>query len=359
MCPVLSADLAAAAALAALVAASPGAWSHDRTLSDPRITESSDLVVSALHPGLVWTTNDSGDTARVFGVDRSGRTVALLHLRGAVNRDWEALAAGRGAGGVPLLWVGDVGDNLSQWRSVRVYRVVEPTRLGDQDVAWTAYDLRYPDGPHDAETLLVDPRTQRMYIVTKQLRNAAVYEAPRRLRPDRVNLLRRVAPAPPIVTDGAFSPDGRTVALRGYFSAWTAPSIRGPWATMAIPLQPQGESLSWTPDGSALLLGSEGGRSQVWRVPVRVGSASGGAVASTSPASSAADGPTTSRRAVASSASTEGTAAAGSGGGTSREARLLLAAGAAVAALTATVSRRRRRGEGAVRARRPRGRRTP
>lgn len=265
----MRAEAFGALGLLALTLAPPAGVTRDRTLTDTRITESSSLVASATHPGLVWTTNDSGDSARVFGVDQSGRTVALLHLRGARARDWEALAPGKDANGKPVLWIGDLGDNRSSWPSVRVYRIAEPAHLGEHDVTWTGYDLRFPDGPRDAETLLVDPADQRLYVVSKRVDGAAVYAAPARLSPDRVNLLTRVAAAPSVVTDGSFSPDGTVVALRDYAWGWTASSVRGPWHRVPIPLEPQGESLTWQPDGKAILIGSEGVRSVVWRVPVR------------------------------------------------------------------------------------------
>ena len=205
----MRAEAVAAVGLVVLTLAPPAGVTHDRTLTDPRIVESSNLVASTLHPGLVWTTNDSGDSARVFGVDKSGRTVALLHLRGARARDWEALAPGKDADGKPLLWVGDLGDNRSTWPSVRVYRIAEPSQMGEQDVAWTGYDLRFPDGSRDAETLLVDPADQRLYVVSKRVDGAAVYEAPARLRTDRVNVLTRVASAPSVVTDGCSRPTAR------------------------------------------------------------------------------------------------------------------------------------------------------
>src|SRR4051812_1564476 len=91
VCLVSRVEAFAGIALAALVVGQPGVPSRDRVLLDPRITESSDLVASARHPGLLWTTNDSGGSGRVFGVDRSGKAVAVLHLRGltpATGRRW-------------------------------------------------------------------------------------------------------------------------------------------------------------------------------------------------------------------------------------------------------------------------------
>jgi WD40 repeat protein len=336
---VLKAEGFAAVGLAALAVVQPGVPTRDRVLLDPRITESSDLVASARHPGLVWTTNDSGDAARIFGVNGSGKTVAVLHLRGARARDWEALAPGRAADGSTLLWVGDIGDNRSTWPSVRVYRVVEPAALGDQDVSWTSYDLRFPDGSRDAEALLVDPADQRLYVVSKRVDGAAVYVAPARLRTDRVNVLTRVASAPSVVTDGAFSPDGRTVALRGYVWAWTSSSIRGPWHRIDLPLQPQGESLAWTPDGSSLLVGSEGGRSEVWRVPLTSATASS-STTSSQEASRPAPSPSASDVATrVGSVSALPTHSVGSSPGW----RLLVGALALGAALSVVAAARRRR----------------
>jgi Tol biopolymer transport system component len=338
VCLVLHPEAFAAIGLAAVIAVQPGVPTRDRVLLDPRITESSDLVASARHPGLVWTTNDSGDQARVFGVDRAGKSVAVLHLRGARARDWEALAPGLAPDGTALLWVGDIGDNRSTWPSVRVYRVVEPEALGDQDVAWTAYDLRFADGSRDAEALLVDPTDQRLYVVSKRVDGAAVYAAPARLRTDRVNVLTRVASAPSVVTDGAFAPDGGTVALRGYAWAWTATSVLGPWHRVDIPLQPQGESLTWTPDGAALLVGSEGERSEVWRVPLTT-------TATSSPTTSAQGGSHNSPSpSTTDTASRSGSVSAvGHSGGSSPGWRLLLGALALGAALSVAVAARRRR----------------
>jgi hypothetical protein len=337
---VLRAEAAAAVALVVLTLAPPAGVTRDRTLIDPRIVESSDLVASALHPGLVWTTNDSGDSARIFGVDAHGRTVAVLHLRGARARDWEALAPGRAADGTPLLWVGDIGDNESSWPSVRVYRIAEPSRLGNQDVAWTSYDLRFPDGPRDAETLLADPTDGRLYVVSKRVEGAAVYVAPMHLRTDRVNVLTRVAPAPPLVTDGSFSPDGRTVAIRDYVWAWRASSVRGPWHRIDIPLEPQGESLTWTPDGRALLIGSEGLRSLVWRVPLVGASPSPSSSRAPSHSATPSSSPAEPSQTLSPSASASADAP-GAGHGTRW--RLLVAGVALGAAFSVAVAARRRR----------------
>ena len=75
--------------------------------ADPAITEASALVVQ---DGLFVTANDSGDTGRVFAVDRSGATVGVTHWSDSAT-DVEALApAGPGFVWVCLLYTSDAAD---------------------------------------------------------------------------------------------------------------------------------------------------------------------------------------------------------------------------------------------------------
>jgi len=249
--------------------AAEDAWTQLFAFADSRIIEASGLSASVRHAGVVYTHNDSGDGPRIFAVGPDGATRAVLTLRGVTARDWEAIAPGRGPSGEPVLWVGDIGDNADGAREeIRVYRAAEPRRLRDQDLPWTRYRLRYADGPRNAEALLVDPPTQRLYVVSKRGEDAAVYAAPKTLRTDRANVLRRVAEAPDTVTDGAFLPDGRYAVLRGYFSASVFDRRWRRVASFGLPLQMVGEALAATPDGRAVLTTGEGGGAAVSRVPL-------------------------------------------------------------------------------------------
>lgn len=234
------------------------------TFGDKRITESSGLAVSRRHPGVLWTINDSGDEPRLYAVGEDGTVRAVLTLGGVAASDFEALAGGP----AHSLWAADIGDNDAERSAVAVHAVTEPETLRSAVVVPQSYELRYPDGAHDAEALLVHPRTGRLSIVTKGLLGGAFYLAPPQLRADGVNRLVRGPDAPAVVTDGAWSPGGSRLALRGYGSARVLAAPGQPARTVDLPLQPQGESLAWSLDGRALLVGSEGEDSRVYRVPV-------------------------------------------------------------------------------------------
>jgi hypothetical protein len=257
-------------------------------VSDPRITEASGLAPSRRHPGIVYMHNDSGDGPRIFAVGPDGRTRATITVAGAGNRDWEGMALGRDGAGRPALFVADIGDNLGgEWPFVTVYRVPEPARMRSQTLRATAFRLKYRDGARDAESVLINPRTNRLYVAGKRL-NGALYAAPARLKTSGFNILRKVGDAPPIATDAAFAPDGRTFVIRTYTEAYVyAMTAAGPGRRMDVvplPDQDQGESIGYGLDGASLLAGSEGVGEPLWRVPLPATARPAPTAASRSPA---------------------------------------------------------------------------
>ncbi|WP_405404711.1 WD40 repeat domain-containing protein [Streptomyces sp. NBC_01104] len=286
-----------AAALLSFAAAAPAVADGseaDRsfTIEDPRITESSGLAASRAHPGIYWTHNDSDDGPYVFAVDsRTGKTVARITMKGVgAPRDVEAISLGPDGN----LYVGDIGDNLNgSWDHVWIYRFPEPKELRDQVIRATQFDVTYADGPRNAEALMVHPKTGRVYIASKNEDGGGLYEGPAKLTTGGNNVFRRVGEVP-WVTDGAFSPDGKELVLRSYFSArgWAFANGRlGKDYPVQAPLLPQAESVTYTADGSALMYGSEGEQSSVERVDLKKAGDDGPARAGgTSPSSGGAGG---------------------------------------------------------------------
>lgn len=244
-------------------------------VDDARITESSGLVASRREPDVFWTHNDSGDGPYVYAFDRRGRLLAVATVAGAEARDWEDMAIGPGPEpGKPYLYLGDIGDNLRRRETVTVYRVLEPSIDPQQtDVALTlssteALVLRYPDHPHDAETLLVHPCSGALYIVVKEDAPTDVYRAWPPFRSGEAQTLEKVGALSVVAaTGGDIAPDGRRVALRNYLEAFEYLWPQGQpfdaiWTvearTIVLPPMRQGEALAYRSDGWALLTTSEG-----------------------------------------------------------------------------------------------------
>ncbi|MFF1484476.1 WD40 repeat domain-containing protein [Streptomyces sp. NPDC058319] len=243
------------------------------TITDPRIKESSGLAASHLHPGVYWTHNDSDDGPYLYAVDsRTGKTVAKVTLAGIGRpRDVEAISIGPGN----EIYVGDIGDNLDgTWPHVWIYRLPEPKELKDQTVRATQYVVKYSDGARNAESLIVHPKTGRVYIIDKKEDGGHLFEGPAHLSASGTNVFKPIAPVDLWATDAAFSPDGTRLAVRGYFGGiyydWNGGKIKR-LGSLDMPLQRQGESVTYSADGTKLLYGSEGAES-----PVKAEDAPGG-----------------------------------------------------------------------------------
>ncbi|MCH8922318.1 MAG: tandem-95 repeat protein [Planctomycetes bacterium] len=147
-----------------------------------RIIEPSGLVVSQQHADVIWTHNDSGGNPELFAADTTGRHLGAYNLVGADLVDWEDIAIGPGPqAGVDYLYIADTGDNSARHDSVFLYRVAEPAVDSQQQPAdfdltdVERFEFVYPDGARDAETLLVDPTSGDVVIVSKRDEQNHVY----------------------------------------------------------------------------------------------------------------------------------------------------------------------------------------
>jgi hypothetical protein len=260
-------------------AAVPTPPAGTRTLcqvTDPRLPEISGLVAVG-HRMLVM--NDGGDQLVVYVLDTSCRVVAV-HTAAVDPYDPEDLAVGADG----TVWFCDTGDNLER-RSTVALLALRP------DGRTAIYRLTYPDGPHDAEALLLPP-DGTPYVITKEvLGNSGVYRPTRGLVDGGTVPMAKVAglqfgltgtPGGPVgragelmVTGGAVSTDGRWLALRTYTDAYVWPltgsdvphALAGKPERIALPSARQGEAISFSGD-DRLLVATEGLPGAVSVVPV-------------------------------------------------------------------------------------------
>lgn len=252
------------------------------------LAEVSGLAASSVTPDLLWANNDSGDTATVYALDLGGAAVGKVELPGVEPWDAEDIAVGPPEpGGEPHIHLADIGDNTRSRDEIRVYRFVEPTdpQGALSPEAFDTLEATYPDGPHNAETLLLDPLSGDLFVVTKdEGEPPAVFRWPDpsaggTAELEKVGELDISAHSlDALVTGGDVTADGTGVVLRTYTSVLWWP--RDPHRALGtafdsdpcgLPsrLESQGEAIALTHRGDAYVTTSEGASEPILRYPRR------------------------------------------------------------------------------------------
>jgi hypothetical protein len=83
---------------------------------------------------------------------------------------------------VEYIYLGDIGDNDDKRRDIRIIRFAEPNlaEIDQDEISAKNVDvirLLYPDGPHNAEALMVEHQTGDVYIATKEKTRSRLYRA--------------------------------------------------------------------------------------------------------------------------------------------------------------------------------------
>jgi hypothetical protein len=238
------------------------------------INESSGLAAGRANRGVFWTHNDSGSAPKLFAFGAKGEHVATLKVTGARARDWEDMAS-FSLGRRHFLLIGDVGDNNAARNSCCLYIVPEPRlRPGARGQEASVKPLqtiqfRYEDGPHNCESVAIDPGSRRIYLVSKETGKACkLYALDWPTRLGRSELVAKPVASLTIPTTTAMdiSPDGLRMVVLTYGDAWEyARRQKEAWADASaraprrirMPRRVQGESICYGIDGKTLYLTSE------------------------------------------------------------------------------------------------------
>lgn len=234
-------------------------------LDSQQVNESSGLAASVKCPGEFYTHNDSGDSARIFRFDLSGKVTATISLEGTKAIDWEDMEISV-VGGKSVVFIGDIGDNAKRRGSVQVYRFPEPGRGVQKVTKLDTLDLKYPDGPRDCEALLVAPKTGKIWLITKEeIGKFGIYSLMYPNKSGSYVLTKEAFVERQIldkVTAGSISPDGKWLAFRTYVSIQVYPYAEKWWTQkpriMPSPKEEQGEAIAFDLKSERLLTTSEG-----------------------------------------------------------------------------------------------------
>jgi hypothetical protein len=247
-------------------------------IQNANVTEASGIAVSRLNPNVLWTHDDSGSGAQVYPMTPAGVSLGNYTITGAGATDWEDIAVGPGpTAGAQYLYIADIGDNLAVRSTVSVYRVPEPLVSDTQPSmnvsvgGMNKLTFAYPNGPHDAESMFVDPLTRDIYIVSKREANKYVYRAPYPQATSGTTTMTLVSTLSNSdwITAADISPDGDEIIMRAGAIDTGLMYVRPAGGTIAdafastpinIPLlaEAQGEAIGFDPQGWGYFTTTEG-----------------------------------------------------------------------------------------------------
>lgn len=199
----------------ALHACSPG---QDRELNVAFVTEFPDLLEEssalAIADEVVWTLNDSGNTAVLFALSLQGQILAEVSIGNARNVDWESLAQDE-----THFFVADTGNNLNSRDRLAIYRIPKP-RFDSENIAAELISIRYAGyesgnlSSHnfDAEALAV--RGDELWLFSKNRGNgnSDLYRLPK-LPGDYVVEISQSLPVRSLVTAADIHPETSELVL--------------------------------------------------------------------------------------------------------------------------------------------------
>jgi hypothetical protein len=139
----------------------------------------------------------------------------------------------------------------------------------EKKIVITDYDilvLRMPDGNRDAETILIDPRTHDLYVVTKRENDVGLYRSPYPFTQDTSTMAKVSTLHLTSIVAGSISADGEEVLLKNYGKIFywkksnneSLPALLGKEPIeLDYEREPQGEAITWSRDGSEFYTLSE------------------------------------------------------------------------------------------------------
>ena len=262
------------------------------------INEASGLIATE---NWIWIHNDSGDSPTLYAVDRDGNRRATSRVEGAFARDWEDMTD-FSENGKNYFLIGDIGDNKERLPEVTFYVIERPSSDTPSPLLYTFTATYEKIGSKDTEAMVIDPNTKELLLITKGRDGIfhflqgtfplpSEYSADQLIEDPKFNANKIVLSeihqesfaTPPLnrqeqsrfVTSATIHPNGNQLVVRNYLTAriytktseqsWTE-GLKNTPCKLPLPLQQQGETLHFSPDGSSLWTTSEGSKQSLYEI---------------------------------------------------------------------------------------------
>ncbi len=148
-----------------------------------KLSETSGIII---YDSLLWTINDSGDEAVIYGLDlKSGTISRTIEISGGTNTDWEDIAQN-----LEYIFIGDFGNNDGSRKDLKIYMIRKQSIANQeyQKLDASIIDFYYKDqkdftpatfaNPYDCEAMIAI--CDSLYLFTKDWLNlqTSIYSLP-------------------------------------------------------------------------------------------------------------------------------------------------------------------------------------
>ncbi|HJX71226.1 MAG TPA: hypothetical protein VJ346_04720 [Bacteroidales bacterium] len=147
------------------------------------LSETSGII---LYDSLIWTFNDSGDEAKIYGLHlTSGTILKTIEITSGKNKDWEDIAQNQ-----EFIYIGDFGNNEGSRKDLKIYMIPKKSITNQklQQVDAFVIDFFYEDqedftpatfaNQYDCEAMIAT--RDSLYLFTKDWLNlqTSIYSLP-------------------------------------------------------------------------------------------------------------------------------------------------------------------------------------
>ena len=275
-----------------------GAIKRHGKVKHEAINEASGLIATE---NWIWIHNDSGDSATLYAIDCEGNKRATSKIEGAFARDWEDMTD-FSENGKDYFLIGDIGDNKERSPEVTFYVIEKPSSDTPSSLLYTFTATYENIGSKDAEAIIVDPNTNELMLITKgrdgifhfltgafplpsEYSTSPIIDDPKfNARKIVLSEIHQEPFATPplnrqeqsrLITSATLHPNGNQLIIRNYLTAkiytktteqsWSEALKETP-CKLPLPLQQQGETLDFSPDGNSLWTISEGSKQTLYEI---------------------------------------------------------------------------------------------
>jgi hypothetical protein len=246
----------------------------------------SGIAASTRNAGVIYVHNDR-NVAQFFAVSEPGVLLGTFNLTAASVEDIEDMAVAHCPTG-SCVYIADIGGNISPRTQFAIVRAPEPeVRVdmpgGTTSIAAERLVFSYPDGAnHNAESMLVDPNSDTIYIITKVAAGmpSAVYKFPATFGGSALTAQKVVDLTVPKSTDreavsASAHPCAPAFLLRTYNTLYEFRAAAGATLEAAFSATPtvvpvatetQGEGVAYRADGRGYFTTTEGSQPPLNRV---------------------------------------------------------------------------------------------